>query len=136
MARKATASRATPAIVVTTPAAPVRRRRSGGTTRRRPTKSRRRTLNGGKASFKSRLMGVAMGGAAFGFVMKQWGDKIPNLPLIGRSGAVALGCYMFAGNSKLVQDMGIASAAIAGYSFAKTGVVEGDDDDDTIAEQM
>ena len=75
-------------------------------------------------------MGTAMGGFAYGFVEKTWGPQIPSLPFIGKSGAVALACYFLSPRHPLIKDVGIAAAAIAGYSFGKTGTVSGDEYDE------
>ena len=70
-----------------------------------------------------------MGGAGVGLVEKYFGDKIPTLPVVGRKGAVALAVYFFKPKSKLVQDIGVAAAAMSGYEFVKDGKISGDDED-------
>jgi hypothetical protein len=75
------------------------------------------------------MMGTALGGYLYGFIEKEWGEKIPRLPLVGRSGAIAVACYFLAPKHAIVRDVGIAAAAIAGYTFGKTGTVSGDFDD-------
>lgn len=87
-------------------------------------------------SYKNRMMGVAVGGLAYGLIEKSF-PSLPRLPVIGRSGTVALACYFFGGRNQIIQDMGIAAAAIAGHSFGKDGEVSGmldtsDDDDDGV----
>lgn len=74
-------------------------------------------------------MGTAAGGFIYGYVEKTWGDQIPSLPVVGKSGAIALACYFLAPRHPIIKDVGIAAAAIAGYSFGKTGVVSGCYDD-------
>jgi hypothetical protein len=54
---------------------------------------------------------------------------LPRLPGIGRSGTVALAVYFLKPQNHILQDIGVAAAAIAGYSFGETGSVSGDDDD-------
>jgi len=71
-----------------------------------------------------------MGGFGVGIVEKMFGDKLPTLPLIGRKGAIALAVYFLEPKTKLLQDIGLAAAALSGYEFAKTGSVSGDDYDD------
>lgn len=113
-----------PIIRVSAPrAAPItrRRRRSGGS----------RVSGGG--SPKS-LMGAAIGGAVFGFIEKQWGARIPTIPVLGRAGTVALICHFIGkqggmGRSPLVRDVGMAAAVIAGYQLGGTGKIAGDDVD-------
>jgi len=75
------------------------------------------------------MVGTAIGGFAYGFIEKQWGAQVPSLPVIGKSGTIALACYFLAPKHPIIQDVGIAAAAIAGYSFGKTGVVSGHYDD-------
>lgn len=90
------------------------------------------------------MIGAGIGGALYGFIEKQWGAKIPTIPLVGRAGTVAIACHfaqkqggMFSG--KLVRDLGMASAVIAGYQLGSTGKISGDDidgDDDIIHGQI
>ena len=84
------------------------------------------------------MMGVAIGGAIVGYVEKKW-PNLPTLPMIGRTGTIAIVCYFLGkrggmASNSIVRDMGIAAASIAGYSLGKEGKVagedvEGDDDD-------
>lgn len=115
-------------------AAPVARRSSGGSIRRRRTsgggKRRRRSSGGGGGSggnIQKRLQNVALGGLAYGLLVKNF-PQLPRIPGIGRSGTIALAVYFLKPKSGLVQDLGIAAAAIAGASFGETGTVSGDDD--------
>jgi hypothetical protein len=55
---------------------------------------------------------------------------MPTVPIIGKSGTIAIGCYFFGPKSGIVRDVGLAAAAIAGYSFGKSGVVSGYDPED------
>ena len=75
------------------------------------------------------LGGTALGGAALGFVEKQW-PNAPTLPLLGRAGTIALAAYFFGGKSKpgLMRDIAIAGAVVAGYELGKTGKIAGDVD--------
>lgn len=79
------------------------------------------------------MVGAGIGGAIYGFIEKQWGAKIPTVPIIGRAGTVAMFCYFarkqgFA-RSPIVNDIGIAAAVIAGYQLGSTGKISGDDVD-------
>lgn len=68
---------------------------------------------------------LALGGFIYGYLEKNV-SQIPTLPIIGKSGAIALGCYFFGGKSPgIVADVGNAAAVIAGYSFGSTGRVSG-----------
>jgi hypothetical protein len=72
-------------------------------------------------------MATAMGGLAYGFIEKSF-PNLPTIPLLGKSGTVALAAYFLGGRHKIVQDVGIAAAAIAGYSLGKSGLVSGHGD--------
>lgn len=74
------------------------------------------------------LGATALGGAALGFVEKQW-PNAPTLPIIGRAGTIALGAYWFGGKTKpgLLRDMAIAGAVIAGYELGRYGKISGED---------
>jgi len=103
----------------------VRRRRSGGGGRRR--RHRSSGGGGGNGNISTRIQNVALGGLAYGLAVKNF-PQIPRIPGIGRSGTVALAIYFLKPKSRLIQDIGIAAAAIAGASFGETGTVSGDDD--------
>jgi len=125
---KTTTTRARPGeiVVVQPPPAPIaKRRRSGGGGFRRTKKKSRRRAGTSKGSLKSTMIGVGIGGFGVGFIEKQFGAHLPTLPLVGRKGAIALGCYFFGGNNTLVRDIGIAAAAISGYELGKTGAISG-----------
>lgn len=81
----------------------------------------------GRSAKGNRMMGVAIGGLAYGFIEKSF-PGMPTLPLVGKSGTVALAVYFMGGNNDLLNDIGIAAAAIAGYSLGKEGVISGYDD--------
>jgi len=119
-------------IVVVQPSAPVtrrsggRRRSSGGGGKRR--RRRRSSVGGGGASsVGTRLQHTALGGLAYGLLVKNF-PSIPKIPGIGTSGTVALAVYFLKPSNKILQDLGVAAAAIAGYTFGSTGTVAGDDD--------
>jgi hypothetical protein len=118
---------------VTPPQAPVRRRRASIARRRSP-KRRRSSSSRGEGSYKNRLIGTAMGGLGYGLIEKHFGAQIPALPFVGRSGTVAIACYFFASKHPVIKDVGIAAAAIAGYSYGKEGKVSGDDDFDDLSQ--
>ena len=102
----------------------IRRRRSGGGRRRR---ARSSGGGGGSHNISTRIQNVALGGLAYGLAVKNF-PQIPRIPGIGRSGTVALAIYFLKPKSRLIQDIGIAAAAIAGASFGETGTVSGDDE--------
>ena len=74
---------------------------------------------------------IALGGLAYGLIAKHV-TSIPKIPGIGRSGTIALGVYFLKPSSQLLQDIGIAAAAIAGASFGETGTVSGMDADEGV----
>lgn len=118
-------------IVVVNAGNPVARRSGGGGIRRRRSSGRKRGRSsggGGGASIDKRIQHTALGGLAYGLLVKNW-SSMPRLPGIGRSGTVALAVYFLKPKSKLLQDLGVAAAAIAGYSFGETGSVSGDGDE-------
>jgi hypothetical protein len=102
----------------------IRRRRSGGSTKRR--RSRSTSSSGG--TIGNRILKTAIGGFCYGQLIKNF-PTLPTIPGFGRAGSVALGIYLLKPSSPILQDMGIAAAAIAGHSFGSTGVVAGDDDE-------
>jgi hypothetical protein len=77
---------------------------------------------------QGRMVEFAIGGAAFGFISKNFGAQLPTLPIIGRSGTIALGAY-YLGKSKggIMRDIAIAAAVIAGFEIGTTGKISGDD---------
>lgn len=110
-------------------AAPVARRSGGGGRRRRRSSGKRRRSRGGGGSHQSidkRIQNTALGGLAYGLLVKNW-PNMPRVPGIGRSGTVALAVYFLKPKMGLLQDLGVAAAAIAGYSFGESGSVSGDD---------
>lgn len=119
-------------IVVVNAAAPVARRAPSRRRRAAPRRRRRRSRvggGGGGAGIQSRLQRVALGGLGYGLLVKFF-PEMPRLPGVGRSGTVALAVYFMKPTTQLLQDVGIAAAAIAGASFGQTGVVSGDGDED------
>lgn len=110
-------------------AAPIARRSGGGGRRRRRRSSGKRRGRGGGShqSIDKRIQNTALGGLAYGLLVKNW-PNMPRVPGIGRSGTVALAVYFLKPKMGLLQDLGVAAAAIAGYSFGESGSVSGDED--------
>lgn len=90
---------------------------------------RSRATGGEAAGLQKRMQASAIGGFGVGFIEKQFGAQIPSLPVIGRKGAIAMGVYFFKPKSKMIQDVGVAAAALAGYQFGKEGKIDGYDED-------
>lgn len=93
-------------------------------------KHRRRSACGavGSLTFKN-MLGIGLGGAAFGYIEKTF-PTMPSLPLVGRSGTIALAAYFLSKRGGMgggiVRDIAIAGAAISGYQLGKTGTISGD----------
>jgi hypothetical protein len=102
----------------------VRRRSSGGGKRRRRSSSS--SHSGGNV--QTRIQRTLVGGFVYGLIIKYIGAQLPNIPLLGKSGTVAAAIYFLKPKSQLLQDAGIAAAAIAGNSLGYAGVVQGDDE--------
>jgi hypothetical protein len=73
----------------------------------------------------SRSGALALGGFIYGYIEKNV-PQVPTLPVIGKSGAIALIAYFMGGRSPgILADVGNAASVIAGYSFGATGNVSG-----------
>ena len=69
---------------------------------------------------------LALGGFIYGIIEKNFGAQIPSVPVLGKTGSIAIACYMLGGkNPGIVADVGNAASVIAGYSFGSTGKVSG-----------
>jgi hypothetical protein len=111
-------------IKITAPrAAPIKRakhrRRSGG--------GGHKGIGGGAtgAMTMTRSGALALGGFIYGYIEKNV-PQVPSLPIVGKSGAIALIMYFAGGKSPgIMADVGNAASVIAGYSFGATGKVSG-----------
>jgi hypothetical protein len=83
----------------------------------------------------NRVIGYAVGGFAVGFIEKSF-PQLPTLPLVGKKGAIAIAAYFLRGKHPIIQDIGMAAAAISGYELGSTGKVSGDVMGDGIAAQF
>lgn len=86
--------------------------------------------HGGIGFSEKTLLGVGAGGAAYGWIEKNYGDKIPTVPILGKAGTVALVAGELAkrrilGGGELMRDIAIAAAAIAGYQIGQAGKISG-----------
>jgi len=83
------------------------------------------------------MIGHAVGGFAVGFLEKSF-PNLPNLPFIGKKGAIAIGAYLLRGQSPILLDVALSAAAISGYQLGSTGTVTGYDDEEVggVAAQM
>ena len=69
-----------------------------------------------------------MTAAAIGFAEKSGLlDKLPEVPLVGRKGALAIATYYWArhGGGSLARDICLVAAAISGYELGKEGSISG-----------
>jgi hypothetical protein len=120
-------------VVVVNAPAPARR----SSPRRAPAKRKSRRRVGGAvkryegASLKGRMTAMALGGFALGFI-EDWmstsptGMKIPTIPMLGRKGTIAAAVYFLNPKMKILQDAGVAAAAIAGHELGRTGSISGE----------
>jgi hypothetical protein len=96
-------------------------------------KHRRRHAVGGGAALSAKVMlGTALGGAVLGYVDKNFGAKLPTVPMIGRKGTIAVIAYFLAkkgvgGMGGIMRDVALAAAAVSGYELGNTGKISGVD---------
>jgi len=84
---------------------------------------------GGFAS--AERIGIGIGAYALGYVQKQnW--AIPSLPVLGKTGTIALIAHFISdgGKNKLAADIATAALAVAGFTLATTGAIVGGDETD------
>jgi hypothetical protein len=87
----------------------------------------RKHHGGGGALTQSRMIELAIGGAAYGFIEKQFGAQLPTLPIVGRAGTLTLiAYYMSKGKGGLMRDVAICGAVLSGYQIGTTGKISGD----------
>lgn len=113
-----------PIIRVSAPRAPAKRRSS----------RRRKSSGGGKSLgiggiISNESIQAALGGALFGYAVKSGlVDKLPAIPVLGRTGTAAIVLDYFGrhGGGQLARRAAHAAAAIAGYQLGNTGKISGD----------
>lgn len=85
-------------------------------------------------------MGVVIGGALLGWIEKNYGTRLPSVPMLGVKGSIAIGAYVAHKQGmarEITRDICIAAAATAGYQMGKEGKVSGDGvDGDVMGEVM
>lgn len=95
---------------------------------RAPKVHRRRRSGGGQGNTKDTMVKMAMGGAAIAFIEKS-AINIPTIPVLGRTGTIAVAAYFFGGKKPgLVRDIAIAAATLAAYEMARDGKIAGEDE--------
>lgn len=77
------------------------------------------------------IVGHMVGGAAFGFAVKQgWVDRLPAVPVIGRTGLAAILLNEAAKRgmfSQVTRPASVAAACLAGYQLGSEGSIHGED---------
>jgi hypothetical protein len=92
-------------------------------------KHAKRHYGGGRRGlFEGKRLGIAAGALLLGFVDKS-GISIPELPVIGKAGTIALAAHFLSGGgrNKMMDEVCTAALTIAAYEFGSTGHVVGDD---------
>lgn len=123
-------SRARTAIVRATPLRTARAQVIRVSAPRAPRKHHRRShgVGGGAKVTQKTMMAAALGGAALGFIDKNF-PTLPTIPMIGRAGSIALIAYMLSGKGgigAIAKDVALAGAAVAGYQLGHDGKVSGE----------
>ena len=115
------ASQSIPTIRLAVPrAAPIVRSPRGRGNKRR---SSRGASSGGVTPVKAAVTAVVIGLAEKSGVL----DILPEIPVVGRKGALAIAAYFWArhGGGMLARDVALVAASIAGYEYGKTGAITG-----------
>lgn len=84
-----------------------------------------RRSGGDGVSLQKHMQNSFIAGAILGFVEKNWGDKIPEIPFIGRKGAIAGAIYFMKPKAGVLRDAGILAAGLSGYELTKDGHISG-----------
>lgn len=91
--------------------------------------SRRRSTSGQVGGFVSKHnIDMAMGGAVYGFLVKQgFVAKLPEIPILGRTGtaAIVLDWAAKSTRNELLGRAATAAAVIAGYQLGSEGKITG-----------
>ena len=93
-----------------------------------PAKKTHRRKGGASTGITGKtLIGAGIGGAALGFIEKTF-PNLPTMPIIGRTGTIAIAAYMISkrGGGGIARDIALAAAVLTGYQIGKTGTVAGD----------
>lgn len=119
---------AAPIIRVSAPRAPAKRRS--------PVRRRRRGMTSSGGGIGGIISGeaiqMAIGGAMYGYAVKSGiVDKLPAIPVLGRTGtaAILLDYWARHGGGQLAHRAARAAAAIAGYQLGHEGKISGPADD-------
>ena len=92
---------------------------------RKKTRRRTSTSSGsGVTPVKAAITAAVIGMAEKSGVL----DKLPEIPIVGRKGALAIGAYIWArhGGGSLARDVCLVAASICGYQWGKEGSISGE----------
>ena len=123
-ARKRTSFRRTApnTLVILDNDAPMARRSAG----RAPVRRRRRR-SGGRSGGTSQLADDALAGAAFGLLERVTANlDLPEIPLLGRKGIVALAAYFLRRQHPLIAKAARAGVIISSYELVSEGKITGE----------
>lgn len=112
-----------PIIKVSAPRAIVpksKRRKGGGHSRKKST----------GLSFGTTLMGASATAGAIGLAEKAGLlDKLPDVPFVGRKGALAIAAYIWArygGGGAIARDVALCASVLSAYQLGKEGTISGE----------
>lgn len=118
---------ATRAVQVYRPPAPIIRVSAPRAIAKKKHHRRRHSSGGGELSQKN-MLGLALGGAALGFIEKTF-PNLPTVPFIGRKGTIAIGAYMLhkrGTGGGILRDVALAAAVLSGYELGLKGSISGE----------
>ena len=114
-------------------AAPIVIRQSAPAVKHKPKRHRRHGHKGGSnlMGLGTTLGGCAVAGGLIGLAEKTGlMDKLPEVPIVGRKGALAIAAYFWAkhgGGGQMARDVAIAAATMAAYQLGKDNKISGED---------
>lgn len=131
--RRVVSSRAAPVTKIVKAAAPIIRVSAPRAAPRRKATRRRRSGGGSRGLsvggiISSEAIQMAIGGAMYGYAVKSGiVDKLPAIPVLGRTGtaAILLDYWARHGGGQLAHRAARAAAAIAGYQLGHEGKISG-----------
>lgn len=107
----------TPTVKVSVP-------RAAPLARKHKVKHRRRSAAASGTSVSS-LMADAVVGYVMGYLDKT-GTAVPTVPVLGRAGTLAVGCYFFRGSMPILRRAVAPLVSIAAYEMGRDGKIAGD----------
>lgn len=121
--------------------APIINVRSGPIAKRKaPRRGKgRRKGSGGTTLNTKTLVGVAVGGAIIGWVEKNYGSKLPAIPVVGVKGSVAIAAWFLNQQGiarEIMRDICIAATGAAAYQLGLQSKISGEGLDGDIVPQV